>query len=280
MIGRMDTVAEPQTPNPKPQTITPTLPAPIKSPVNKSPVKLLYVSEMAEPDMHDLTVYAGLAEGVEDSAWFATRIHELKLAESVAVQSVQVCLGDALPSTDDFDGVVIGGSYHMVSEDRPWQRAILAWLAHAWRAPRPLLGICGGHQLMAHFFGAAVEPISSGTWSETTPIALTAEGRAHWLFAGMPPQTPYHFACSEHVARPPTTATVLAQQNGSPAVALDYGRSWVSVQFHPEMSAEAMQQSWQRSAPERARRYAPSPQSAQIIANFVRHIERGKYRDV
>ena len=41
----------------------------------------------------------------------------------------------------------------------------------------------------------------------------------------------------------PTGATILAATADSPAVALDYGGGWYSVQFHPEAS-HAIFQHW------------------------------------
>ena len=53
----------------------------------------------------------------------------------------------------------------------------------------------------------------------------------------------FHFGNSDEVSVVPAGATILAATADSPAVALDYGGGWYSVQFHPEAS-HAIFQHW------------------------------------
>ena len=102
-------------------------------------ITLLYISQLAEPDLHDLSVYAGQADGEDDVAWFRTRLSELGLNDAIALTPVRVCLGDALPDPSDFDAVVIGGSYHMTAADPEHRPARCARLIEpAEHAPLPL----------------------------------------------------------------------------------------------------------------------------------------------
>jgi len=238
---------------------------------NNARLQVLYVSELAEPAEVDLSVYEGLADGEDDIAWFTARLTELGIATAVEIHGVQVCLGQAIPPIEMFDAAVIGGSYHMVSDDRPWQRRLLRWMDSALRGGRPCLGICGGHQLMAAFFGAKVRPVPDGVWCETRAVNRTDVGHCHWLFRNLDPAVEFHFANYEHVVEVPDQAAALATRPSSPAVALDYGGNWVSAQFHPEMSSEAMARSWLPDYPDRARRYRPSPNASRILYNFLVH---------
>ncbi len=58
----------------------------------------------------------------------------------------------------DLDGVVVMGSRASVHDDRPWLRDLGDWLDPilSGAIPIPLLGICFGHQLVAHHAGGAV----------------------------------------------------------------------------------------------------------------------------
>lgn len=160
----------------------------------------------------------------------------------LALSSVDICRGDRLPTVEDIDRVILGGTIHVITEDRRWLHELSDWLHDYRRTQRPLLAICGGHQLLATRFGdGELLGRPDGTLSGTYEIKLTADGRAHPLFHGLPGTPRFHFANYLHVlpAETPTTK-ILATQPGSPAIALDHGGNWFSCQFHPE----SRKQSW------------------------------------
>jgi GMP synthase (glutamine-hydrolysing) len=59
-------------------------------------------------------------------------------------------------SADGLLGVVLLGSGASVHDDLPWLSALSAWLAPRLRAGVPMLGLCFGHQLIAHLLGGPV----------------------------------------------------------------------------------------------------------------------------
>ncbi|MBN8262801.1 MAG: gamma-glutamyl-gamma-aminobutyrate hydrolase family protein, partial [Xanthomonadales bacterium] len=85
---------------------------------------------------------------------------------------VDVERGDALPERAGFAGAIITGSAAMVTERRDWSERSAGWLREAAHAGLPLLGICYGHQLIAHALGGEVGDNPNGREMGTVCIEL------------------------------------------------------------------------------------------------------------
>lgn len=231
---------------------------------------LLYVSILGTPDQHDPDRFADLPDSGNDSCWIANRLTEWGVADAVDLRSVNVPMGDELPEVADIDGVIVGGSVPSINDGFDWQERAMAWLED-WRSTgRPALGICGGHQMMCVMLGVSVEPLTGGPVHRSAPIRLTSAGRGHHLFEGFEDEPEFHFGHSDHVVEAPQGATVLADSPISPALALDYGGGWLSVQFHPEMSHDVIARAWKHYPPEDREVFPPLPNGPRILVNFMR----------
>jgi GMP synthase (glutamine-hydrolysing) len=156
------------------------------------------------------------------------------------VRTVRVDAGEPLPEPAEPGGVVVTGSSAMVSAREPWSEATARWLARAVAAGTPVLGICYGHQLLAHALGGRVGPNPAGREIGTAAARLTAAAAADALLSGLPSPTPVQTSHVEAVLALPASAVRLAVTDLDPNHAFRVGaRAW-GVQFHPEFDADIM----------------------------------------
>lgn len=110
--------------------------------------------------------------------------------------------GDALPSREGFAGVIVSGSAAMVTDRADWSERSADWLRDAAHEGLPLLGICYGHQLLAHALGGEVAYNPAGRESGTVHIDLHPQAQDDPLFAALPRKFTAHATHVQTVARP------------------------------------------------------------------------------
>jgi GMP synthase (glutamine-hydrolysing) len=157
------------------------------------------------------------------------------------IRVVRADAGETLPPPANYAGVVVTGSGAMVTDRLDWSERTAAWLgdivAHA---RTPLLGVCYGHQLIAHALGGTVDWNPHGREMGTKAITATADSASDVLFGSLANGFRAHTTHQQSVVAAPRDAVVLAHSAQEPHQALRYGaRAW-GVQFHPEFSAGAM----------------------------------------
>ncbi|MFN3496227.1 MAG: glutamine amidotransferase, partial [Hydrogenophaga sp.] len=148
--------------------------------------------------------------------------------------------GDALPPLDSVAGVVITGSHAMVSDREAWSEALVPWLQQAVAASVPTLGICYGHQLLAHALGGEVTHHPNGVEIGTVQVRLCTVATEDPLLGPLPPAFNAQAVHWQSVRRLPPQAVLLASSDHEQHHAFRLGRNAWGVQFHPEFSAEAL----------------------------------------
>ena len=194
--------------------------------------------------------------------------------------------GDDLPSREGFAGAIVTGSAAMVTDRHDWSERSAAWLRDAAHAGMPLLGICYGHQLIAHALGGEVGDNPRGREMGTVCIELADAAREDPLFAGLPARFPAQATHLQSVLRPPPGATVLARNPHDACHAYRWGtRAW-GVQFHPEFAtghmrgyirarADALAREG-RCSTRMAREVAAAPHARRVLRRFVRQARGGR----
>lgn len=148
----------------------------------------------------------------------------------------------AFPHPSDIAGVVVSGSSAMVTDREPWSERLAAWLRACVEAHTPVLGICYGHQLLAHALGGRVDYRREGIEIGTEDIALADAAGQDPLFTATPPIFPAQMTHSQSVLELPPGAVRLASSRHEPNQAFRAGTCAWGFQFHPEFSAAIMRE--------------------------------------
>ena len=224
------------------------------------------MSIIGEPGSYDPSVYDDIEGGDNECVWIENILGHLP---GVSIQGFRVSHGDPVPAPGDGDVFILGGSYNSVHDGFPWQTVIYRWLETLRASAKPLLAICGGHQMICHMAGVPVEPLPDGFIAGTEPVTMTDQGRASPLFKGLDQGGEFHFANQEHATETPSGARLLASHERAPVAALDHGEGWFSTQFHPEATVQTIGSSWRVSHPERVRNYREITDGLKLIKNFL-----------
>jgi len=145
-----------------------------------------------------------------------------------------------LPAAQDLAGIVITGSAAMVSEKQDWSERTADWLAQAVHNGIPALGICYGHQLLAHALGGRVGPNPAGRQIGTVSTQLTNYAAKDALMMNLPKNFDAQTSHSEVVLELPAGAERLATSPLDDNFSIRFADQVWGVQFHPEFSAPIM----------------------------------------
>jgi len=145
-----------------------------------------------------------------------------------------------LPDIGAIAGLIITGSHAMVTDREAWSERIAAWLPRLVSTGIPVLGICYGHQLLAHATGGVVDYHPRGKEVGTVPLSLTEAAASDPLLSHLPAAFYAHATHSQSVIQLPPDAVLLARNSFESHHAFRLGECAWGVQFHPEFDADIM----------------------------------------
>jgi GMP synthase (glutamine-hydrolysing) len=179
---------------------------------------------------------------------FTGHAREPLLSRGATLREVDRRRRDPLPALDEIDGVVsLGGEQSALDVERD---AVLGeerdWLRSAVTRGVPVLGVCLGAQLLATALGGSVYALSRCNlgWK---PMQVTSDGAGDPIVGAL--DAPVALLWNHDAIVPPPDAVELLRASNEGCVAFRHGaRAW-GVQFHPEVTADVLDDWWVRWGP-------------------------------
>ena len=144
------------------------------------------------------------------------------------------------PEPDAHPAYLITGSRLSVYDDEPWIGVLAEFLEEVLRAGGKVVGICFGHQLMAHFFGGKTEPAAQG-WAVGVQENRTIT-QEPWMDAHQPvahsgrddDRLNLLASHKDQVSQMPDGAKLIATSDFCPVAGFVIGDRVLTLQGHPE----------------------------------------------
>jgi len=194
--------------------------------------------------MHRLRIGLLLCDDVDEayrdqygtySEMFQSSIDES--AEFIELVPVYCHLDETLPAPEDFDGYIISGSRYSVYEPRPWILDLQEFVGRCWQQNVKIVGICFGHQLIAHALGGKTEKAGAG-WGFGIHAATVTEPQS-WM-KGLNDLTAnvYNLIVihQDQVMEIPPAFTTIAENDFCPHSMIVAHGKMLGIQGHPEFN--------------------------------------------
>lgn len=149
----------------------------------------------------------------------------------------EVTQGQFPGSPAECDAYVITGSLYGVYDTDEWIATLAQFIRDSYQAGAKLVGICFGHQILAHALGGHAEKSEKG-WGFGLKTFDIIKPKA-WM-TGPPERCSLYFVHQDQVIRLPPDAELLGGDDFCPNAFYTIDNRVLSIQGHPEFSASIM----------------------------------------
>ena len=133
-----------------------------------------------------------------------------------------------------YEAVLLTGSRADAFSSEPWVLDLQACVTDLLAQQKKLIGVCFGHQLVAHCLGAKVARAAQGWGLGRTTYTWHEPG----LFSDKPEQVSLLASHQDQVLALPAGARLLASNAHCPIAAYAIGQQVLCIQAHPEFEPE------------------------------------------
>ncbi|SFC71531.1 glutamine amidotransferase-related protein [Pseudoalteromonas denitrificans] len=136
---------------------------------------------------------------------------------------------------NECDAYMSTGSKYSVYENKAWIMHLLSFIKTLYIVKKPFVGICFGHQLIAHALGGLVKKSDKG-WGVGV-ISSNVEKQKHWM---KPSLNSINLVVShqDQVVQLPNRTQVLLSSEFCPYGMIQVDNHFLGIQGHPEFSRE------------------------------------------
>jgi GMP synthase (glutamine-hydrolysing) len=156
---------------------------------------------------------------------------------SFEVAGYAAAYGELPATADAHDAYIITGSPSGAYDQDPWITELKRFIRAGYAAKKKFVGICFGHQILAHSLGGRVEKSKKG-WGLGLKTHNLHKVKP-WM-EGAPGQLSLYFAHQDQVERLPANAETLGGSEFCPIGMFAIADQILGIQGHPEFTASQM----------------------------------------
>ena len=153
-------------------------------------------------------------------------------------QGYGVSQGEFPESIDACDAYLVTGSPQGVYDSQPWIAELIKFIQDSYQAKKKLVGICFGHQVLAHALGGHAERSEKGWGLGLATFKINAH--KPWMTEA-PERSSLYFVHQDQVMQLPPEAELLGSSEFCPNLFYTIDNQVFGIQGHPEFTPKIMQ---------------------------------------
>ena len=159
----------------------------------------------------------------------------LEVQPGIELVTYDVISGIYPKHIDEVHGYIITGSKMSVYDEIDWIKELGLFVQELHKARKKLIGICFGHQLVAHFLGGKTQKSEKG-WGVGVHESMLNNAATNYAIKGQA----YNLVCShqDQVVKPAPSSVILASSSFCPYSMLQIKDHILTFQGHPEFKRE------------------------------------------